>query len=308
MTAREPAWRVLAQELSGSIEEEKGVGDRVASYLLSPLGARMNRVLVAGELTPPESIGRDAAQPFFRAQLADPTGSISVTAGGFQPRAMAELRAISENTPALVVGKVRLYRGRDGVGYTSVRAEAIQPLPRATLREIYVDAVRQTLDRIDLVERLRAQPQLPDSAWVQEGFPVGWVRGAHDALTRYPNIDRSGYRQGLLPVVDYIQGPPGRLPAVSLTSSSSVTITRAPAPSPPVRSALSAADRAEEGAFLDLLDELMDNSSDGYAELKELISRLQRRGVPPDRAEEMVNRLEETGVIEEPIVGKLRRA
>jgi RPA family protein len=52
MSGRETAWRVLAQEFGASIEEEKGVGERAASYLLSPLGARMNRVLVAGVLSP----------------------------------------------------------------------------------------------------------------------------------------------------------------------------------------------------------------------------------------------------------------
>ena len=57
MTVREPAWRVLAQEFLSALEEEKGTGDRAATYLLSPLGARMNRVLLVGTLGPVESIG-----------------------------------------------------------------------------------------------------------------------------------------------------------------------------------------------------------------------------------------------------------
>ena len=202
MSGREPAWRVLAQELSASMEEERGSGERAASYVLSPLGARMNRVLVAGTLSPAESIGRDESQPFFRARLADPTGSISVTAGGYQPRAMADLRAISETVRALVIGKVHLFRGRDGVTYTSVRAEAVHPVVESSLREIYADAARQTLDRIELTERLRAEPMRLDSALVEEGYPLAWIRAARDATLRYPNIDRSTFRQGLSAVVD----------------------------------------------------------------------------------------------------------
>jgi uncharacterized protein len=307
VTGRELAWRVLAQELSASVEEERGAGDRAASYVLSPLGARMNRVLVAGDLAPAESIGREESQPFFRARLTDPTGSVSVTAGGFQPRAVAGMKAVAENGPAMVVGKVRLFRGRDGVGYTSVRAEAIQPLEDGRLRELYAEATRQTLDRLELVERVRGEPMVPESTLIEAGYPVAWVRAARDAASRYPNVDRTVFRHGLDSMVDALSGAIRHPTPPSLAPSPSVTITRAPPPPVPVRPVLSAADRAEEAALLDLLDELMDNSADGYAELKELIARLLRRGVPAERAEGIVNRLEETGVLEEPIVGRLRR-
>ena len=65
---------------------------------------------------------------------------------------------------------------------------------------------------------------------------------------------------------------------------------------------------AEESLFLDQLDEVADVSADGYADLKEVLSRVSSHGLLGDRAETILNRLEEEGVIEEPIVGKLRRA
>jgi hypothetical protein len=71
---------------------------------------------------------------------------------------------------------------------------------------------------------------------------------------------------------------------------------------------LSAAERAEESLFLDQLDEVADVSADGYADLKEVLSRLSSHGLPGERAEAILNRLEEDGVVEEPIVGKLRRS
>ena len=72
MTFREPAWRVVARELESSLEEERGTGERAAAYVLSPFGARMNRVLLAGSLSPPEPIGRDASQPFWRSPALGP--------------------------------------------------------------------------------------------------------------------------------------------------------------------------------------------------------------------------------------------
>ena len=52
MSLREPAWRVTTRELESSLEEEKGEGERPATYLLSPFAARMNRVIATGNLSP----------------------------------------------------------------------------------------------------------------------------------------------------------------------------------------------------------------------------------------------------------------
>jgi DNA replicative helicase MCM subunit Mcm2 (Cdc46/Mcm family) len=70
----------------------------------------------------------------------------------------------------------------------------------------------------------------------------------------------------------------------------------------------SAAERAEESAFLDVIDQLAEHSADGYADLNEVVRAAARTGVTSQRAEELLGRLEESGAVEEPIVGKLRRA
>ena len=305
MALREAAWRVTSRELESSLEEEKGSGERAASYLLSPFGARMNRVLVVGTLSPAEAVGRDEAQAFWRARLADPIGAVAVTAGSFQPRAMAQLRAASSPRPALVVGKVHLYRGRDGVGYVSVRAEGVRSLSESEERGILADTVRQTLDRLDLVERIEKGVALTDAEARRDGIPAAWVRAAREALRRYPNVDRPAFRRELRAAVRRIAGDSG--PAVAPAPPPTVTVTRAPparpAPPPPT-----AQERAEESLFLDLLDEVAEVSVDGYADLKEVLFRIAARGLVSDRAETVLNRLEEEGVVEEPIVGKLRRA
>ena len=306
MSLREPAWRVTARELESSLEEEKGEGERPATYLLSPFGARMNRVLLAGNLSPAESIGRDPTQTFWRARLSDPTGAVAVTAGTFQPRAMAQLRAASAPRPVIVVGKAHLFRGRDGVGYVSVRAEAVRSVPEAEERACLADIVRQTLDRLDLLERVEKEPNLTEDAVRADGLPRGWLRAALEARRRYPNVDRTAFRHELDNAVRRVAGESGPARG-TLPTPTTVTATRAPlprpAPPPP-----SAAERAEESLFLDQLDDIADVSADGYADLKEVLSRVSAQGLVAERAEAILNRLEEEGVVEEPIVGKLRRA
>lgn len=266
----------------------------------------MNRVLLAGTLSPAEPIGRDESQPFWRARLTDPTGAIAVTAGSFQPRAMAQLRSSTSPRPAIVVGKAHLYRGRDGLGYVSVRAEAVRFVAEADERSVLADVVRQTLDRLDLVDRIEKGPSVADGALIEEGAPRPWIRAAREALVRYPTVDRAAFRHELRGAVRRVAGDSGPV-ASSIGPAPTVTITRAPSPPPPPPPP-SAAERAEESAFLDQLDEIAEVSADGYADLKELLGRVAGRGMTADHAETVLNRLEEEGVIEEPIVGKLRRA
>jgi DNA replicative helicase MCM subunit Mcm2 (Cdc46/Mcm family) len=78
-----------------------------------------------------------------------------------------------------------------------------------------------------------------------------------------------------------------------------------PPPPPPTATA---AERAEESALLDVIDQLADKSADGYAALNEVVRAAARTGVTSDRVEELLGRLEESGAVEEPVVGRLRRA
>jgi RPA family protein len=302
---REPAWRVFASELLSALQEERGSGERAATYLLSPYGSRMNRVLLAGTLSSPETIGRDPSQPFWRARLVDPTDTIAVTAGAFQPRAMAQIQSFAGPRTALVVGKVHLYRGTDGTGYVSIRAESVRTIPEEEMRATFADALSQTLDRLDLYRRLTADPVPSDEQLQGEGIPLVWIHAGQESLRRYPTIDRGAYRQRLRAVLEVISGARPPLPPAPPTPSS-VRVTReeppAPSPMPADR------DRTGESEFLDVLDELSEASSDGYADLKELAQRLVEHGIAPERSEEILDHLQEDGVVEEPIVGKLRRA
>jgi uncharacterized protein len=304
VSLREPAWRVTTVELAGSLEEERGEGERAASYLLSPFGARMNRVVLAGSLSAAEPLGREEPATFWRARLTDALGTIAVTAGSFQPRAMAQLRSAPAGRPALVIGKVHLYRGRDGVGSVSVRAEAVRPVAEADERATVAEVVRQSLDRLDLIERLQHEPTVTDAELRSAGQPPGWIRAARETLRRYPGSDRGAYRESLRAAVRRIAG--SGVAAVPSPSTPHVTATvELPAPTP---AEPTAAERADETTFLGLVDEAAELSADGYADVRELLSRLADRGLPAERAEAVLGRLEEGGVLEEPVVGKLRRA
>ena len=56
MNARETAWRVFATELNSSTLEIKATEEKMPSYIVSPLGAKINRVLITGVLTEKENV------------------------------------------------------------------------------------------------------------------------------------------------------------------------------------------------------------------------------------------------------------
>ncbi len=315
MTGREVAWRVLAHEFRASSEEERGAGERVASYVISPLGARMNRVLLVGTLQPAERAGRDDANAFWRSRLSEPTGVVTVSAGSFQPRAQAELRRLTTPETSLVMGKVHLFKGTSGLAIGSIRAEAVRPIPDAEYRSILAEAALQTLERIELMDRLRGAPDRPDGEFLREGWSPTWIKGAREAARRYPTWDPVPYRASVAQVLDTLRGgtagsapsaaaaPPAATPP---PAAGEVRITRiAPAPA---RVPATAEQKALEGRLLEVLDELAEGSPDGYADMDELAERATRQGIESERMEEILNRLEESGTIEEPIVGKFRRS
>ncbi|HZY70102.1 MAG TPA: hypothetical protein VFF67_03885 [Thermoplasmata archaeon] len=306
MNGREPAWRTLALELNAATEEERGEGDRAASYLVSPMGGRMSRVLLAGTLAPAEPSGRPDGPPFLRARLADPTGTITVTAGGFQPRALAALQAHRAPSAHVAVGKVSLFQGRDGNSYVSVRAEGLRAIDPVTYRGFLSDTVKQTVRRIELVQKLRLQPSTPDEELAASGVPSAWLRGARTSIARFPSVEPSRFVGPLATALAVVQrGEPKATPAASIPSPSVTVTRRAPPAAPPPPSA---AEQALAASFLDVVDGLADASVDGYADLRDAFRLAAERGVNSERAEELLNRLEEDGVLEEPIVGKLRRA
>src|SRR5437879_13045761 len=71
---REVAWRLFASEYNDANLETGGTGERPPSYIVTPLGAKVNRVFVVGVITDVENVGTDG-QPMWAARVSDPTGT-----------------------------------------------------------------------------------------------------------------------------------------------------------------------------------------------------------------------------------------
>jgi len=137
---REPGILVLAQELSSSIE--KHVEDREYSptYLISEIGGKLSRVLIAGVLDQIENRGSEE-DPFYTARVIDPNGDYYyLQAGQYNPEGAVALSKLEVGVPVLCVGKVRARTPEDSERtYVSVQPESIRAV---TMNEVNHWAVR----------------------------------------------------------------------------------------------------------------------------------------------------------------------
>ncbi|MBU4189425.1 MAG: hypothetical protein KJ886_00310, partial [Candidatus Thermoplasmatota archaeon] len=118
---RETAWRVFAEEFNNATYEIKG-GEKQASYVVTPLGAKISRLFIVGVLTEKETVGEN----MLRARISDPTGVFTVYAGQYQPLAAQKLTEIEPPAFVAVIGKSKTYSPEENVVYTSVRPEIVK--------------------------------------------------------------------------------------------------------------------------------------------------------------------------------------
>src|SRR5687767_1598019 len=82
---RETAHRAFAQEFNASRVTLEGAGEKDPTFLVTPLGAKINRVHIVGVCTDVEPVGESGE--VWRARVSDPTGVFTVYAGNYQPEA-----------------------------------------------------------------------------------------------------------------------------------------------------------------------------------------------------------------------------
>lgn len=146
---RLPTIRMLAAELIGTVVElQTGQKDSYQPTIyLSPTGAEVNRVLIAGTAVEKEDVGSDNS--FWRVRVVDPTGAIFLYAGQYQPEAMKAIQKLEAPSFVIVSGKLSHYTPEQG-GETivSIRAESIASVSLELRDHALADIAMHTARRI----------------------------------------------------------------------------------------------------------------------------------------------------------------
>jgi RPA family protein len=183
---REVAWRVFAAEYDDAwFSYSEGEEERAPNYVVTPTGARVNRLFVVGVLTEVESVSDEV----LRARVVDPTGAFVIYAGQYQPEALAFLERVDTPAFVAVTGKARTFEPDDAdVVYTSIRPETINEVDADTRDRWVVATAEQTLDRVSRFADALDRPERGDDLrerLLAEGVDIGLAAGIPLAVHEY---------------------------------------------------------------------------------------------------------------------------
>lgn len=184
---REVAYRVFAAEYDDATHSYKESDEeRAPNYVVTPGGARVNRLFVVGVLTEIERVGDDDV---LRARVVDPTGAFVVYAGQYQPEAVAALEDAEPPTFIAVTGKANTFTpdGSDRT-FSSIRPESVAEVDAETRDRWVVTTARHTLDRVGVMasalERAERGENL-EASLASDGVPPHLAAGIPRALEVY---------------------------------------------------------------------------------------------------------------------------
>jgi RPA family protein len=292
---REVAWRLFAGEYNESNFEVGGGGDRAPSYVVTPLGARVNRLFVVGVLTDVENVGTDG-QPMWRARVSDPTGVFHVYAGQYQPEAAARLSKLKPPAFAAVMGKSRTYSPEQGTVYTSIRPEMVKVVDENVRDYWILEACRSLKTRLEGAREAQGMDPLTKDALVGLGYPGEVAEGLVAASSHYGRVDLSRYTSLLAEGLRYLL-PEYRAFAPEEPAAAAKAAPKAEAPRKK--------DEETEDAVLALIGEL-DQDGKG-APWDALLDAAGKKGIRKEALEEGVNELLDKGLIYEPVLGRMKK-
>jgi len=296
---REVAWRVFAGEYNDSNVEIKGEGEMSPSYVVTPLGAKINRLFVIGVLTDVENISEQGE--LIRAHISDPTGVFTIYSGQYQQDATDALLDIEVPAFIAIIGKTRTYTPEEGTFFVSIRPERIIEVD-ANVRDRWIlETCQNTKDRVEaLLEAMKmSDKNIKDLKNL--GYSQELSEGIITALDKYENIDLDKYvslihesLQYLTPGNEKLQDEP-----VSKKSKEKKSAIKEDKDS-------EEKDKDSEDIEKKVLDTIKKDEGEEGAPWDSITTKCEKDGLDKDTIEEALNSLMDKGLIYEPVLGTLK--
>ena len=313
---RETAWRVFAGEYNDSTFEIKGEGEMKPSYIVTPLGAKVNRIFVIGVLTDVENISEGG--DLVRAHISDPTGVFTIYSGSYQKEITDELSKIEAPAFVAIVGKVRTYTPEEGTMYVSIRPEKVMEVDAETRDKWILETCKNTKDRIEGVFEAMKMEESSEKELRKLGFSKELCEGIVYALKNYGKIDLSKYVKIIEESLDYLKPGNETLPKISKDEKQTKEKNQTSTEEKPEESKKETKkteskttekkeekdDSAEtEKTVFDIIKEL--EGKDG-APWDNITEKCKKQGLDKDTVEETLTSLMDKGLIYEPVLGTIK--
>ena len=280
---REPAWRIFANEYNSSSAVIRGSGERSPSYVVTPLGAKVNRLFVVGVLTDVESLVGE--NELVRAHVSDPTGVYTLYSGQFQPDVTATLLNVDIPSFVAFVGKVRIFEPEEGVIYLSVRPESVCEVDASARDRWILEVCRSTWERINAMREALNLSKPSAHDLIKLGYSRDLAEGVVKAVEHYKNVDLNKYLDVLEEALNYLI--------------------------PESRATPKEVEEKEEKKEMDeientVLEVIKELEGDKGALWDDIVERCSRVGLDKDIVEEAISSLLDKGLIYEPVLGTIK--
>jgi len=287
---REIAWRVFADEYNDATLEIKGSREKEPSYVITPLGAKINRVFIVGVLTDVENISEEGE--LLRAHISDPTGVFTIYSGRYQPNITKILSEIDVPAFVAITGKSRTFEPEKGVVYVSIRPETICEVDEKTRNLHILETCKHTLERIEAMREALSlsQPNIYDLQKL--GYHKNLCEGIINAIKHYKNIDLQRYVDLVSEALNYLIPLEEEIPVIEKTE---------------IKEEIPAAEETVSDDIENMVLEIIKTleNEDG-APWDMIIEKCNEAGIEKDLAEEALASLMDKGIVFEPTLGIIK--
>ena len=300
---RQPALPLLASEFGESTLHQQGSGEYDPLFLITKLGAKVNRVIVAGLIERLEPRETANGATIWQGQLRDPSGLHYFSVGDYAAESMRELiiqlsQRIDdgETIMLMMTAKARYFQNDEGAVFTSLRPEEAAVISRTTYRQWLIKAARSMLGRIDAHEKSVNSEKSIDGLSTA-GVPENMIEGILLASEHYGEIDIESYRLNILQTLDIAEDKAITITApVSSDNQQSLSVES--------QDEVNADEESEGGeinqTILDLIKRL--DKGEGV-DFDSILNNAAARGFDRDSAESALDDLSDDGEIHEPRFG-----
>lgn len=275
-------------------------------FIITKLGAKVNRVIVAGMLERLDPRETSNGSTLWQGQLRDPSGLHFFSVGDYAPESMRELTIQlsariedGESIMLLMTAKARYFQNEEGAVYTSLRPEEAAIVTREVYRNWLVGACEGMLERMDMQEKTMSLEKT-NSALAAAGIPENMREGLLLAGEHYGEIDTEPYRLNIMNALDIAEDKiPSFTPSNPPKTQASLEVEE--------QQESSQEDAVSTDGEVDLSQVLLDlisrlDQGEGV-DFDTLLSNAAARGHDRDASEAALDDLTEDGSVHEPRFG-----
>jgi hypothetical protein len=308
---RQTAWRIFAGEFNDSTFEIKGEGEMTPSFIITPLGAKINRLFIIGVLTDVEKLSEDG--DLVRAHISDPTGVFTLYSGQYQQDVTDALMHIETPSFVAVIGKARTYSPEEGTIFVSIRPEKIVEVSSDIRDKWILETCKNTKDRIEAILEAMKMEDSNENSLIKLGYSKELSEGIVKALHQYSNVDLNKYVSLIQESLQYLRPKTEKLPYIDTKEESKEQVIKEEKhekKKAPGKQEQKETQTEEDKKFAEIektvLETIKELEGEDGAAWDIITEKCESEGLDKDTIEEALSSLMDKGMIYEPVLGTIK--